>query len=139
MIQMKMTSNLDKLDQGMSELDGAVNKTMEQSVESVINRIRYNWSAYSPSSPGEPPAVVTGTLDGSITKDTTGRNDTGQFASGAGITKWFIRVEADYANALEYGDDSKNLAARPFVAPAILAEQEDVGDNFTLMFGGIWK
>lgn len=139
MIQMKMTSDLSLLDGGLSRLTPMVDKTMEQVTDSIINRIKYNWSSSSPSTPGEPPAVVTGTLDESVTKDNTGRNAKGQFASGSDITAWYIRVEAEYANALEYGDLSKNLEPRPFVAPALLAEQDDIGEKFEIGFRGIWK
>lgn len=139
MIQMKMKSDLSILDGGLNALTPMVDKTMEEATDSIINRIRYNWSSSSPSTPGEPPAVVTGTLDESVTKDNTGRNARGQFASGADITAWYIRVEAPYANALEYGDSSKNLEPRPFIAPAILAEQDEIGDKFEIGFRGIWK
>lgn len=139
MIKMKMTSNLSILDNGMNQLMPIVDKTMAEATDSIINKIRYNWSAYSPSNEGEPPAVVSGNLDGSISKDTTGRDDLGRFARNENVTAWYIRVTADYANALEYGDSSKNLAPRPFVAPAVLSEQEDIGDKFSIAFGGIWK
>jgi len=136
---MKMTRNVSILDNGLAGLDAAIDKTMSESTDSIINRIRYNWSASVPSNPGEPPAVVTGNLDGSVTKDSTGRDSLGQFSKGSDIVQWYIRVTADYANALEYGDSSKNLAPRPFVAPALLEEQDDIGNKFEIAFGGIWK
>jgi hypothetical protein len=117
----------------------AVDKSIGQSAESIVNRIRYNWSPSPPSDAGNPPAVVTGNLDGSIRADNTGRDTAGQFAKGADIVSWFIRVNAEYAAALEYGFAARNLAPRPFIAPAVLAEQDDIGNTLALHFEGIWK
>jgi len=139
MMKIKMKSDFTILDGGMRRLQPMVEKTMSESVESIINRIRYNWSSASPSSPGQPPAVVSGNLDESIKSDNTGRSSAGQFAKGSDISMWFIRVEADYGAALEYGDPSKNLAPRPYIAPAVLAEQEDIGSKFTIGFNGVWR
>lgn len=79
-----------------------------QATELIVKTIRGNWSGMYPpaSTPGNPPAVRTGTLDLSIYKDEV---------SG----KWFATVnlnKAPYALHLEYG--TYKMAARPFIAPA---------------------
>lgn len=139
MMKLKMTSDLSKLDAGLRNLTPTVDKTIGESVESIVNRIHANWSASSPSSPGQPPAVVTGNLDENVVPDKTGRNSLGQFAKGSDVIVQYIHVKADYANALELGDPSKNLAPRPFVAPAVLDEEAEIGNRFAISFGGVWK
>lgn len=138
-MRISLKTDFSIMDRGLKNLDFIVNKTMGESAESITNRIHYNWSASSPSSPGQPPAVVSGALDDSIQADTTGRNSAGQFASGKDIIAWYIRVNADYGAALEYGYAARNLDARPYILPAVLAEQDEVGSKFQLNFGGLWK
>ena len=139
MMTLNIKSDFTILDKGERALMPAVDKSLVQSVESITNRIRYNWSPSSPSSPGNPPAVVTGNLDGSISFDHTGRDALGRFASAENATAIYLRIEAEYAAALEFGDPSKNLAPRPFLAPAVLAEQDEIGDKFKINFNGVWK
>ncbi len=74
-----------------------------------------NMSSSSPSSPGSPPAVVTGNLKNS---SSVGMRDesTAEF-----------RVGADYADDLEFG--TMDMAARPSVAPAIEAVAKTVPES----------
>jgi HK97 gp10 family phage protein len=73
--------------------------------EAVISEISAGWSAESPSSPGEAPAVMTGELVGSIQFVMTG---SGQAQVGS---------SAEHAAPLEFGTGT--MAARPFLRPAI--------------------
>lgn len=139
MMRISLRTDTSKLDKGLKNLLPAVNKSIGESSESIVNRIRYNWSSSPPSDAGNPPAVVTGNLDGSIKADNTGRSSAGTFAKGADIVSWFIQVKAEYASALEYGYAARNLAPRPFVAPAVLAEQDEIGNTLALHFEGLWK
>lgn len=68
--------------------------------------IKNNWSWYVPprSSPGEPPAIETGTLDKSIE------------AVRIAVDHWRTRTTVKYGFYLEYG--TVKMAARPFVRPA---------------------
>lgn len=89
----------------------------------LINEIRSNWSFSAPSSPGNPPAVVTGNLDSSITKDSQGRDPLGRFATRDNVSMVFVRVDTEngsdpqgrgnYAQVLEFDMN------RAFLEPAI--------------------
>lgn len=129
-------SLLDKVDRNITTL---TDKTMGEAAESVIDRMQKNWSMVSPSSPGEPPAIVSGNLADSISTDNTGRNALGQFATTENAIAYYIRVMADYAMALEYGYAARNLDPRPYMLPAILAEQDELGNKFSINFGGLTK
>lgn len=139
MMKITMKSNFDILDKGMARIEPMIDKSIGECAESIVNRVRYNWSASSPSNPGEPPAVVTGNLDSSIKADNAGRNALGQLTRSNEAIAWYIRIKAEYAAALEFGDSSKNLAPRPFLAPAVADEQFAIGDKIKLNFQGVWK
>lgn len=129
-------SLLDKVDRNIVTLS---DKTMGQAAESIIDRIQKNWSMVSPSSPGEPPAIVSGTLSESISTDNAGRNALGQFATAENAVAHYIRVMTDYALALEFGYAARNLDPRPYMLPAIMQEQSEIGDKFAINFGGLTK
>jgi hypothetical protein len=105
-----------------------------EAAEMLVADIRSNWSAQSPSSVGNPPAVVTGNLDSSVVVDAQGRDTAGRFAGGGDVTVRFVRVDTskgsnpgdrgNYAHILE---DSLN---RPFMAPAI----ERAASQYPAMF-----
>lgn len=75
----------------------------------VFDEIQGHWSGSSPSSPGNPPAVVTGALDQSITSY--------QIAGGFNPAFQIDASGMDYAGYLE--DGTSKMAARPFFAPAM--------------------
>lgn len=103
------------------DLSGLVNverkapKRFDRTVNKIALRcqaeIVQNFAPYSPSSPGQPPGVDTGTLKNSIR--------TGKVK--ARVYKTIART--DYAAHLEYGttnkDGSTRMAARPFMRPAV--------------------
>jgi hypothetical protein len=76
--------------------------------EYVVKDIKTNWSASSPSSPGSPPARVTGRLHRSI-KYRIWKNQ-----RGAGVV---IYSDAPHALWLEYG--TVRMASRPFMSLAM--------------------
>lgn len=75
-----------------------------------------NMSSSSPSSPGSPPAVVTGNLKNSSSVGMRDEN-TAEF-----------RVGAEYILPLEFG--SATVAPRPSVVPAVEAVAKTVPDEF---------
>lgn len=118
--------------QGKHFRNDAGNVTQESANEIVVD-IRSNWSGQSPSSPGNPPAIVTGALDASI-KVKEGRDVSGRFATSDNAISYAIVVESDYGAAQEFGDPSKNLAARPFLRPALFRFKNKLGDKFKTVF-----
>ena len=95
----------------------------QDAANDAADYMRSHWSSVSPSAPGEPPAVVTGMLDASIEVVPTG--------SGAKPTQE-LRVQAWYASYLEYG--TKNMAARPFIRPAMLWLEKSYRSRFKKVF-----
>ena len=89
----------------------------------LVRKVAFDVQAYwmthmsssSPSSPGQPPAVVTGNLKNSSSVGMRDEN-TAEF-----------RVAADYADDLEFG--TVDMAARPSVAPAIEAVAKTIPDS----------
>lgn len=88
--------------------------------------IRDSWSDVSPSSPGQPPAVVTGFLDSSIEAD---KSQLKSFTA-------YIRANAEYSLPLEFG--THKMAARPFMRPW-LHQQEDAKLAAKFKAGGYVK
>jgi HK97 gp10 family phage protein len=83
-------------------------KIVKDNANDVAKDIRASWSSSSPSSPGNPPAVVTGELDRSI----------GVERVGVGVFKVGPSLEISLkALSLEYG--TRNMAPRPYLRPAI--------------------
>lgn len=79
--------------------------------EKIEAHVQANWSVSSPSSPGNPPAVVTGELKSSVRL--------------VKINNKHYRLEAraDHAIPLEFG--TSRMAPRPFLAPAVEANREE--------------
>ena len=99
----------DKAQQGASNM-------VDEAVFVLIKDIQSSWSASSPSSPGQAPAVVTGTLNDSVQAEAPGRGADGRFNSGNSVIR-AVKVKAFYAPYLEQG--TSKMAARPFMLPAV--------------------
>jgi len=65
----------------------------------------------TPSGPGEPPALITGTLRRSI-------NVSGPESLGAGAYRGSVGPTAIYGRVQELGGGASNLPARPYLKPA---------------------
>lgn len=129
----KDTTGLDYLDKHQDDfLDDALRKVSEY----VVDYIKSNWTATSPSSPGEPPAVVSGTLDASVSTEAAGRSAGGQFTSSKHVHTRVVHVKAPYANILEYG--SAKMAPRPFVRPALDAARPEMKRQIIARFKSRW-
>jgi len=85
----------------------------------LVQHMKTNWSATSPSSPGEPPAVDTGNLTNSIDGRVHVRGK-----------EWRI-TGAEYGLFLEYG--TPRMPARPFIYPAVYAVRRKLKDAFKRM------
>lgn len=109
-----------------AKLKQQVGEAVRATAEEIVDDIRKNWSATSPSAVGSPPAVVTGLLDSSVMVEDQGRDEKGRF-KGDDATVYYIHVDTaegepngyNYAMALE---DPAYLD-RPFLAPALLAAE----------------
>lgn len=82
----------------------------------IVQHMKTHWSASSPSAPGEPPAVDTGTLANSIEGKPHIRGRT-----------WHI-TGVEYGEFLEFG--TPRMAARPFIYPAVHAVRRKLKDEF---------
>lgn len=111
--------NLEDLTKATIRLEDKVTKGAENLVntaaQALVNDIKSSWSSSSPSAPGSPPAVVTGTLDSSVQAE-TGRDTLGRFASAGSVVTRIVRVRAGHGALLENG--TYKMAARPFMRPA---------------------
>jgi hypothetical protein len=134
MMSVQIVKNFDGVDHYLSPrfLHDTGNVTQEFTND-IVTDIRASWSSISPSSPGMPPAVVTGALDQSI-KVKEGRDISGRFATSENAISYAIVVESEYGAALEYGDPGKNLAPRPFLRSAIFRAKNKMGDKFKSIF-----
>jgi len=74
-----------------------------------------NMTPESPSAPGEPPAVVTGTLRASITHRVEDED---------GEAVGYVGTNVHYAQPLEFG--TSKMAARPFLFPALEKNRDKV-------------
>lgn len=91
----------------------------------VFDEIQGHWSGSSPSSPGNPPAVVSGALDNSITSY--------QVAGGLNPAFQIDASGMDYAGFLE--DDTSKMSARPFFRPAMeRAKKYFTASRFRVIF-----
>lgn len=101
----------------------------------AVEYMHDHWSSTSPSSPGKPPAVVSGALDESIYAEGSGRDAGGRFASKGAVQSQFIQIASEYAAALEFGYPPRNLAPRPFLVPALMAAAEEFPGAFKYAIG----
>jgi hypothetical protein len=120
------TKALNLLDNSISAL------TSESIRETLENRKQYiqdHWSETSPSSPGNPPALVTGALDASL--KVIRRDKGGKFATSSNAVSWALTVESEYGAAQEFGRPEINLAPRPFLRPAMKNAESILGKSIT--------
>lgn len=134
MMSVQIRKNFSGIDHYLSsEFNRDIGNVTQEAAMDIVADIRGSWSGQSPSSPGNPPAVVTGELDRSI-KVKEGRDIAGRFATTDNAVSYAIVVESDYGAALEFGDPSKNLAPRPFLRPAIFRFKNKIGRKFSSVF-----
>ena len=103
MAELKITVDTSIMDRVIRETPGQVDALLDSLAETLKNDIVLSFGE-SPSAPGEPPGVDTGTLRASMTWE----------SQGAG--KRVVRDGVDYGIHLEFGHE--NVAPRPFVGPA---------------------
>lgn len=125
-----------KLDKLLKDVPDRSDIACGQIARDIVQEIKGNWSPSSPSEPGNPPAVVTGTLNRSVKSEA--RDFAGRFASDSKGSKWYVRVgdsEAYYAGFLEFG--TSKMVERPFFIPAIERVQDKLPDYFSGIFDTI--
>lgn len=70
---MKVNVNID-VDKFMKDLTEATSAALERTGQEAIDQVRNSFSSSSPSTPGSPPAKVSGTLSDAIAYDIDGNN-----------------------------------------------------------------
>lgn len=115
---MTVTTNKHGLTRLRNALKQDIAYSARQKVaDNIIREMRENWSGIYPpaSSPGEPPAVRTGTLDKSLKRKD---NRAQKLVEIWGVYYWYF---------LEFGHESKGMfvAARPFVRPAVASTKRE--------------
>lgn len=123
------TSGLDFVEK---EAPIIIDEATRQTAQDIADSVKENWSASSPSAPFTPPAVVTGYLDSTV--KVVKRDAAGRFAVLKNTVSWTVRVEAEYAAALEFGNPVTGAAPRPFLTPAVNAAVDNLGRNITTGF-----
>lgn len=104
-----------KLEAKQAQVKRATKRGITKACLIVEAYAKENMTPESPSSPGEPPAVVTGTLRASITHRV---EDEDSEAVG------YVGTNVQYAQPLEFG--TSKMAARPFLFPALEKNREKV-------------
>lgn len=89
---------------------------------------RHQQGTPTPSSPGTPPAIVTGALRASITTSSPKRIGFGSYMVQVGPTMIYARVQ-------ELGGGRSNLPARPYMAPALAAS----GAEIYAVYNRVWE
>jgi hypothetical protein len=122
-ITVRIKSDLSGMDRLEARLPGRLESSVREAAEALAADIRSNWSASSPSSPGNPPAIDTGNLDSAVRAEPTGRDVLGRFARTSDAAVWFVRIATsegdDPRNRGEYGTILEYGLNRPFVEPAV--------------------
>lgn len=108
-------SNPDKIMKKIREKDA---KARRAAGEYLVQKVQEKISTLYPpaSSPGDPPHLRTGTLQGSVFYSIDGET----LSVGASVP---------YADALEFG--TQNMAARPFLGPTELEERQNMAKIWT--------
>jgi hypothetical protein len=85
---------------------------LEAAIKTELSRSAHSYGTPTPSSPGEPPSLVTGNLRRSIQAEGPDR---------AGPGRWSMKIgpEAVYSRVQELGGGPSHLPARPYMAPAL--------------------
>jgi hypothetical protein len=110
------------LKHGPARMDDATRKVAEE----LRDDIRAHWSPASPSSPGEPPAVVSGALH---------RSARVRPSSAKGwVMKYKVVFEVGHGKYLEKG--TGRMAERPFLKPAIKRARRNMRKHYLIMFKG---
>lgn len=123
MITVEIRSNRNILNNIIGRLDERSQKSTYDSVKMIQEYIDANWSAYSPSSAYNPPAVVTGTL-----KDSAEIKD----ISSGSRSAFSLKYTAPYADALEWG--TMYMSPRPFLGPAFSWAENNLAEKFKTVF-----
>ena len=96
-----------RLDALLRETPGGTSKVLRKLMFDMQADMANSMSAESPSLPGNPPGVDTGTLKNSLAVQQTGPAS-------------FALTGMDYGVFLEFGVRANNLAPRPWIIPAVL-------------------
>jgi HK97 gp10 family phage protein len=104
------TVDTTKLRQLIATQPQRVSDFLDAEAEDMVNDIKLSFGT-SPSSPGEPPGVDTGTL----------RNSIGWVAQGAEARR--IQDGVEYGVYLEFG--TENMRPRPFMGPAFERKRQN--------------
>lgn len=102
------------------QMPGAADQAVGKMANDFVADVDDHWSRTSPSSPGQPPAVDTGLLKNSVV------------ARRVRPGHWRVTYGTKYAVHLEYG--TLYMAARPFVAPALLRMAKRAKGYFKAIF-----
>jgi HK97 gp10 family phage protein len=133
MLSVRFKADLSGLNAVEANVPRNAAKAVKNLADRVVEEIRASWSPESPSSPGSPPAIVTGTMDRSVMTEKQGRDVFGRFA-GQDALSWAVRVNAvnkrgaSYPRFLEYG--TRKMEARPFLMDAAYRAFDDLPDEF---------
>jgi len=127
-VSVQFRKDLRQLDLLERMLPSRLNNSVKAMADGAVTHMRNNWSPSAPSSPGNPPAVRTGDLDASMVVEQA-RGRSGRFESA-----YVIKFTDPATGALEFGYAPNNLAARPFIRPALEAVGMNVKDYFDDLF-----
>lgn len=113
----RATVRLDKrkLEQLARETNGKVDDLVASVALLCVAEIVDNFSNQSPSDPGTPPGVDTGTLKNAVNAQPVRK------------MVWAVRDGVDYGIHLEYG--TMFMAARPFFLPAVMRTAKRMRDE----------
>ena len=127
-VLVRFRQDLRQLDTLERLLPGRLNNSVKAMADAAVTHMRNNWSPSAPSSPGNPPAVRIGDLDRSMVVE-QGRGRSGRFEN-----SYVIKFTDPATGALEFGYAPNNLAARPFIRPALEAVGMNVKSYFDDLF-----
>jgi phage gpG-like protein len=102
----------DKFRQAGKKVEDKIDKALMAAGLLVERDVKQSFGV-SPSVPGEPPGVLTGRLRASIATRVIPGNA-------------LVGTRVEYARALEFGYKPRNLAARPFLIPALERNREEI-------------
>lgn len=131
-IKVRMKLDKAKLDAIYSKSPEVADMATKDAADWVISYIKEHWSSSSPSSPGSPPAKLTGDLERSLAAERRGAR--GRFVGrGGDVTEWAVRADIVYAAALEFGkvNAPNTILPRPFMRPAVEALRQRYSTFFS--------